>query len=202
MPVANVFNIVDGELALALVDTGAVGYLDAWQAPAGKTVATAVIADYTGAVDWHCQIINGKITSKANITQRKTEATFCGPGLITPIAAQSSFTLEADFYQDVHVSTGLSKFLYASDTLEAYVLIGLNGGTPPRAIGRVRVTAGSFGGKAEDDLKDTIKLEFTRKPSVSFGVTGVSIIVGMENPMAAEDVKAPKAMARATAGAT
>lgn len=180
MPVANVFNIVNGEFALALVNTAAVGYLDAWQAPAGKTATTAVIADYTGAADWRCQVINGRIEASPNITQRTTEATFCGPALKTPIAASSSFTLSVDMFQDVHVSTGLNKFLYENDTLEAYFLLGLNGGVAPRAIGRARVVAGSFGGKAEEDLKDALKLECTRKPSIKFGNATTSIIVGTD----------------------
>lgn len=177
---ASVFNIVSGEFALAVVNTGALGYLSTWQAPAGKTVATAVIADYTGASAWKQQVISGRITSRANITSRRTEATFGGPALVTPVAALSSYTLELDVYQDVHISTGLAAFLYANDATEAYFLLGLNNGTPPRAIGRARVTAGSFGGKTDDDLRDTIRLEITRRPSISFGDATTSIIVGMD----------------------
>lgn len=177
---ASVFNIVNGEFALALVNTAALGYLSTWQAPAGKTVATAVIADYSGAANWHANVISGKITSRANITNRRREATFTDASSTTPIAGFSNYTIEADVYQDVHISTGLAAFLFTNDTLEAYFLLGLNGGSPPRAIGRVRVVAGSFGGKAEDDLRDTIRLELTRRPSISFGDATTSIIVGMD----------------------
>jgi hypothetical protein len=177
---ASVFNIVSGEFALAIVNTGALGYLTTWQAPAGKTVATAVIADYTGASAWKQQVISGRITSRANITSRRTEATFGGPALVTPIAALSSYTLELDVYQDVHLSTGLATFLYTNDAAEAYFLLGLNNGVPPRAIGRLRCTAGSFGGKTDDDLRDTIRLEITRRPSISFGDGTTSVIVGMD----------------------
>lgn len=165
----SVFNIVNGEFALSLVNTAEVGYLSTWQAPAGKTASTAVIADYTGATDWKCQVINGRLESSPNITQVTRDATFCGPALKTPIAASSSFTLNVDIFQDVHISTGLNKFLYENDTLEAYFLLGLNNGVAPRSIGRARIVAGSFGGAAEEDLKDTLKLECTRKPSIAFG---------------------------------
>lgn len=176
---ASVFNIVNGEFALALVNTAALGYLSTWQAPAGKTVATAVIADYTGAANWNANVVSGKLTPRSNITNRRREATFTDASNTTPIAGFSNYTLEADVYQDVHISTGLAKFLFTNDTLEAYFLLGLNNGAAPRAIGRVRVVAGSFGGKAEDDLRDTIRLELTRRPSISFGDATTSVIVGM-----------------------
>lgn len=178
MPEANLIQVNDGEFALALVDTEAVGYLDTWQAPGGATAATAVIADYVGAEAWRCQIRDGNVTSSPNITQRTTEPTFCGPGKKTPVVSQSSYTLNAKTYQDVHVSTGLSKFLFENDTLEAYFLLGLNAGQPPRAIGRVFLTSGTFGGAAEEDLKDTLKLECSRKPSIEFGDATTSVIVG------------------------
>ena len=175
----SVFNIVNGEFALSLVNTAETGYLSTWQAPTGKTASTAVIGDYTGATDWKCQVINGRLESSPNITQVTRDATFCGPALKTPVAASSSFTLNVDIFQDVHLSTGLNKFLYLNDTLEAYFLLGLNNGVAPRAIGRARIVAGSFGGAAEEDLKDTLKLECTRKPSIAFGTT-TPIIVGTD----------------------
>ena len=43
--------------------------------------------------------------------------------------------------------TGLSRFLFENDTEEAYFFLGLDGSTnPPKAIGRVRLVAGNFGG--------------------------------------------------------
>ena len=48
---ATIFQIEDGTIAFDLVDTAAVGYIDAWQAPDGKTAATAVLADYDTDAD-------------------------------------------------------------------------------------------------------------------------------------------------------
>lgn len=175
----NIFNIEDGVFGLIVVDTGAVGYLSTWQAPTGSTAATAVIADYTGSAAFNCQIINARITSTPNVTTRTTDATWCGPGVTTQSYSESSYKLEGEFYQDINVSTGLSKFLFLNDTEEAYFLIGLNSETdPPRAIGRVRITSGSFGGAAQEDLRDTFSFDLTRKPSIEFGDATTSIVVG------------------------
>lgn len=174
-----VFNITDGRAWLAVVNKAATGYLDAWQAPGGKTAATAALADYATGNAWSCQITSGKLTPSKNVTRRDRAATFCSPASSTPTPSQTTYALDLSFFQDVHVRDGLSSFLYQNDTLEAYFLLGLGSGdtAPPRAVGRVILVAGGFGGEPQSDLTDTISLDVVRKPDVLFGATGNTRLV-------------------------
>ena len=173
-----VFMIETGEFGLAIVDPAAVGYLDTWQAPTGKTVDLVTLADYdTGSGGWTCQMTSGALTPSANTTTSDIPATFCKAGSTVPTPAESTYTLDLTFLQDPNVSTGLNAYLYAHDTQEAYAYFGLNDGEPPRVIGRVRLAAGLIGGDARTTLVATISLPLVRRPDIEFGDATTSIIV-------------------------
>ena len=145
---ASIFQIENGTVALSVVDTAEIGYTSAWQAPAGKTAATAVLADYDeDAGTWSCQVTSGMLTASANQNDVTVPATFCQASSVVPQPGETSYSLDLEFLQDINISTGLSKFLFENDTDEAYFLLSLGSATdPPRAIGRVRLLAGAFGG--------------------------------------------------------
>ena len=173
-----VFTIEEGELGLAIVDPAAVGYLDSWQAPAGKTVDLVTLADYDPAAGgWTCQMTSGALTPTPNTTTQDVPATYCKPAKSVPQPGETSFTLDIAFLQDPNVSVGLSAFLYANDTKEAYVYHGMNDGEPPRMIGRVRLAAGLIGGDARTTLIATVSLPLVRRPDIEFGDATTSVIV-------------------------
>lgn len=183
MPAA-VFTIEDAQFALAVVDREAVGYTDDWQAPEGATVDTVVVADYEmpAGSEWRCQVTSGVLTASPNISTRDVPATWCGPGRSIPVASETSYALDLEWLQDPQIAEGLSRFLFEHDTEEAYFYIGLDGSNPPKAIGRVRLVAGSFGGAAQENLTSSVSLEVTRKPQIMFGTTGDSAIIPPNNP--------------------
>jgi hypothetical protein len=186
MSAARIFQIENGEVAFALVDTGAVGYLDTWQAPSGKTSATATLADYdTHAAHWMCQVTSGALNSSANDNDVTVPATFCQASKVVPQPGETSYTLDLEFLQDPILVNGLSQFLFDNDTDEAYFLLGLNGGDPPQAVGRVRLQAGSFGGPARENLTATISLKATRKPDIAWGTEAAPTMAATET--ASED---------------
>lgn len=175
-----IFSVEDtGVVAFTAVDKAAVGYTDAWQAPAGKTAITAVLADYEDATDgaWSCQVTSGKLTPSKQSTRRDRAATFCAPASSSVNVGQSTYALDVAFFQDAHVREGLSAYLFAHDTEEAYFLLGADGGNPPRAVGRVRLVAGGFMGEPRADLTDTVSLDVVRKPDIVFGQTGDTRLV-------------------------
>ena len=173
-----VFMIEEGEFGLAVVDTAAVGYLDAWQAPGGKTVDMVTLADYdAAAAGWTCQMTSGALTPTPNTTTSDIPATFCKPAKSIPTPGETTFTLDLTFLQDPNVSTGLNAFLYAHDTEEAYAYFGMSDGDPPHMIGRVRLSAGLIGGDARTTLVATIALPLTRRPDIEFGDATTSVIV-------------------------
>jgi hypothetical protein len=173
---ATIFQIEDGKLALALVDTAAVGYADSWQAPAGHTLATVdLTTDFTGTTAWSCQVTSAALEASANTNDVTVPATFCQASTIVPQPGVTSYSLNGEFLQDVNVDDGLSRFLFENDTEEAYFYLGLDGEVPPFAIGRVRLIAGSFGGPARENLTSTLALPLSRKPDVAFGVTGSAV---------------------------
>jgi hypothetical protein len=186
----SIFQIEEGEFALALIDTGALGYLSTWNAPGGDTAETAALADYdTDADNWFAQVTSGQITASPNSNDRQVPATFGAAARVIPQPGETSYNLDIEWLQDSHLSTGLSRFLFDHDTEEAYFLLGMNDGEPPRAIGRVRLIAGSFGGPARDNLTSSVSLPLVRKPSISFGDATTSIITAMPSR---EQVEAAK----------
>jgi hypothetical protein len=173
-----VFMIEQGEVGLQVVDTAAVGYLDTWQAPGGKAVDAVALTDYdTGSGAWSCQTTSGALTPSANTTTSDIPATFCNPAKSVPTPGETTFTLDLTFLQDPNVSTGLSAFLYANDTKEAFAYFGMNNGEPPRMIGRVRLSAGLLGGDARTALVATVSLPLVRRPDIEFGDATTSVVV-------------------------
>jgi hypothetical protein len=175
---ATVFQITDGQLALVVVDRAATGYTDAWQAPGGKTAATAALADYGTGQNYGCQITSGKLTASKQSTTTDVPATFCAPGESRSQAQLTSYALDAEFLQDVTVRDGISAFLYENDAREAYFLLALNAGTtPPRAIGRVNLHAAGFGGAPRANLTDSVSFDCTRKPDILFGTSASNRLI-------------------------
>lgn len=174
----NIFQIEEGQLAFAVVDPAAVGYLSAWQAPAGKTLSTVALADYNAASQsWSCQTTSGALNATADTTTSDVPATFCEPAETIPTPGKSTYELAVTFLQDPNVSTGLNRFLFEHDTDEAYFLLGLSGDDPPKAIGRVRLSSATIGGDARTTLTADITLPLSRKPDIEFGDATTSVII-------------------------
>jgi len=173
-----VFQIENGQVALTVVDRAAVGYTDAWQAPAGKTAATAALADYGDGQNFGCQITSGKLTASKQSTTVDRPATFCAPAGSTAVAQETTYTLDLEFLQDATVRDGISAFLYENDATEAFFLLSLNDATdPPRAVGRVNLHAAGFGGAPRANLTDSVSFDCKRKPDILFGVTGSTRLI-------------------------
>ena len=176
MAAANVFNIEQGKFALALVGASDPG---TWQGPGGETLETAVLSDYTTGtgIDFSCQVNSGAINASPNTTPRTTAATFCEPEVTTTSVGVTSYTLDATILQDPHIAAGISRFLFEHDTKLSYFYLGLDEENPPKAIGKVRVIAGSFGGDARTDLTATLSLPIETKPDIEFGDATTSVVV-------------------------
>lgn len=172
---ATVFKIEKGLLALSLVgDTDQ----SAWQAPGGLTVDTATVADYlTGGGDFSCQVTSGQLVASPNTTDDTTPATFCSPEITTTSVGVTSYTLDASILQDPNVAAGISRYLFEHDTELAYFFLGLDDVNPPRAIGRVRLVAGAFGGDARVTLTADLSLPVERKPDIEFGDATSSVVI-------------------------
>lgn len=175
------FEITDGVLAFAVVDTAAIGYLDSWQAPGGKTVETAVLADYTDAnAQWACQITEASIDASANVDTQDVVATWCAAAKSVPQPAETSFAINGEYFSDEHLEDGLFAFLYANDTKEAFFLMGLNGpSSPPKAIGRCRIVAAKFGGAGRDATRTASLdgLPLSRRYDVWVGSAAPGVVI-------------------------
>jgi hypothetical protein len=192
MAEATIFQIELGTVAFEVVDKAEALYQDTWLAPAGKTVDTAVLADYdAGSATWTCQATAGALTASQDTTTTDVPATFCGPARSIPQPAETSYSLDLSFLQDPQVAAGFNAFLFENDTLEAYVLFGMadNTGTlPPKMIGRVRLVAGTIGGPARETLTADVSLPLSSKPQIMFGTgTTTSIIPPNPLPLAADE---------------
>jgi len=179
---SNVFKIENGVLALSLVDTAAVGYLESWQTPGGIPVNTVTLADYTGAAldgsDLSCQTTSAALTASPNTTTDTTPATFCGPEVTTTAVGVTSYALDSTVLQDPHFDA-VTAYLFEHDTKEAYFYLGLAGdAAPPAAVGRARIVAGAFGGDARVTLTATLSLPVTRKPDLWVGSGTGRVIMG------------------------
>jgi len=194
-----IFQIEDGVVALTLVDKAAVGYSDGWQAPGGKTALTAVLADYSDeGENWRCQVTSAQLTASASTTTTSVPATFCSPAREIPTPGETGFALAAAFLQDPTVRAGLSSFLFAHDTEEAYFMLGLDGANPPKAVGRVRLVAGSFGGAARSNLTADVSLALTRKPDIAFGSAGSTRLVAGDGTITNAGAAAARAAAKSS----
>ena len=121
------------------------------------------------ATTWSCQVTSGALTASPNANDVTVPATFCQASSVVPQPGITSYSLDGEFLQDVNVMTGLSRYLFENDTEEAYFFLGLDGANPPKAIGRVRLVAGNFGGAARENLTATLALPLSRKPDIAFG---------------------------------
>ena len=172
-----IFQIEDGKLYLEVVNTGEAGYDTDWLAPGGHTATTAVAADYTGGSDLSCQVSSAALNASSTVNTVTVPATFCAPEENIPQPATTAFSLDATILQDPHVAAGVSRYLFEFDTQEAYFMLELIAGEAPRAIGRVRIIAGSFGGDARANLTSTLALPVTGRPQILFGAGATTAMV-------------------------
>lgn len=178
------FKIENGVLAFAVVDTAALGYLDSWQAPAGKKVDTAVLADYTDAdAQWSCQVQSMTIDPSANNNDENLDPTWCLPGKTVPNPGETSYAINGTVIADPHYDESLQAFLYLNDTKEAYFYMGLAGvGAPPAAIGKCRLISTNFGGAGHTTLTATVgALPLSRRYDMWYGTGDGTVIEGLTN---------------------
>lgn len=164
----SIFQIEQGYVGFALV--GATDP-DAWNAPTGVGVEAATISLYEteSAQGWTCQVTSAQLTAEANENDVDVPATFCAPASTTPQPGETSYSLEMEWLQDPQIVNGLSRFLFEHDTETAYFYLGLAQDSPPKAIGRVKLLAGAFGGTARENLTAEASLGLVRKPQILFG---------------------------------
>jgi len=158
-----VFQIEQGLFGLTMTDPG---YDSADQAD---------IADYQG---FSCQITSGALNATPNVGTIDVPASWCEPATSTPSVGVTQYALDVTFLQDPHIVAGMSRFLFENDTRQAWFMMGLDNGDPPRAIGTCRVVAGSFGGEGRVALTATVSLPVDGKPSIEFGDATDSEVVG------------------------
>ena len=181
-----IFKIYDGQLGLKLVDRAAVGYMDTWRAPAGKTVDTVTLADYeTSSSTFMCQVTSAQITSSPDTTTEDVEATMCAPAKTIPTPGESTFAIDVGALSDLNVAAGLQRFAFEHDAEECYLYVGFNGTDPPRAIGRVMMASLPIGGDMRAKMLGTVTWPFTGKPQIEFGDATTSAEIP-PNPVALE----------------
>lgn len=171
------FKITNGVLAFTIVDPAAIGYQESWQAPGGKEVNVVTLADYTDAdAQWSCQVSTCTIDATADTATETVDPTWCSPGKTVPNPGETSFTINATYFQDAHADEtgGLWGFLYANDTKEAYFYMSEGGDSaPPSAIGRCRIIASTFGGAGQVSLTSTISCPVSRRYDAWVGSAGI-----------------------------
>lgn len=198
-----VFQIENGQFALGLVDTAAVGYLDTWQAPGGKAVGVVTLADYDpSSATFMCQVTSEAITAAPDTTTQDIPATICVVGRTIPTPGETSFSVEISILQDPQVAAGISKYLFDNDTKEAYFYMGFDDVNAPKAIGRVRLVAATIGGAARTPLTADVTMSCTRKPSIEWGAVVVPAAAAAAQPAttSSSSPAAAPAMAGSTSG--
>jgi hypothetical protein len=165
------YRIENGQLGFSLTD------------PAVTDVCTATIAAFQ---DFSCQVTAGALTATSNVTQETIAASWCEPEEQIPQVGKSSYSLDLSYFQDPDVVLGLSRFLWEHDTEEAWFFVDFGDGTalgsPPKAVGKVRLVTGSIGGAGRVTLIATTSLPIVGKPDVCFGDSTGSEAVAGENP--------------------
>ena len=151
------FRIENGQFGLAPVDTAALGYLPTWLAPGGKTVETAVIADYDALSPvWSCQVTEMRMTATASTRTETVEDTICQPGREVPNPQLSVWAVVLSLYQDANY-VALQQFADENDAKLCYFFAAFNGIDPPKAIGTVFMAPlPDLGGVARTKLKATV----------------------------------------------
>jgi len=117
-------------------------------------------------------------------------ATWCDAAQSVPSPGKTAYEFGGSFLQDINISNGLNAFLFEFDTAEAYIYAAFNGDQAPRFIGRTRITSGTMGGPARENLTSDFTLGLTTKPDVEFGLPGSSRIItgaGSEQAVARAD---------------
>lgn len=165
---ANIFKIEDGKFGLSLTDPGAT-----------DDVCAATIADFTDFGDpGGCQVTAGALTASPNVNTETIPATFCEPEQTLPQVGATSYSLELSFLQDPHIVDGISQFMFEHDAEEAWFYFGMDGDNPPKAVGKLRLVAGTIGGDARTTLTASVSLPLEGKPDVCFGDATTSDAVG------------------------
>jgi hypothetical protein len=158
---AHIFQITDGVFGLSLTDPG-------------KTADVAVIGDYTA---FSCQITSASLEASPNESSISVPATFCDPAQERPQPGTTSYSLNISALQDPDVVNGINRFLFENDTKDAWFFVGFDGTNPPKAIGKVKVVAGTIGGEARTQLTFDASLAVDGKPQIEFGDAGGSVVI-------------------------
>lgn len=174
---ATIFKIEQGHFGLSLTEP----------TPATPICDQTIVAFPPG---FSCQITDGALNASPNVTDETIPATWCQPEQTVPQVGETSYTLDLTFLQDPQVAAGLSRFLFENDAEEAWFFVGLDGDDPPKATGKVRLVAGTFGGPARTTLTATVSLPVVGKPSICFGDATDSEPVVPAAAVAAEPVAA------------
>jgi hypothetical protein len=167
-----IFRIENGVLALELVDTAAVGYDPAWQAPDGAVLPDVDAADYDTAADgFQCQVVTGVLQSSPQSTTENLDGTWCDLPEVVTITGEDTFAVALDVYQDPN-TVGLSAYLYEHRGAKAYAYFGMGpaAGSPPVAVGVVTLASVSIGG-GRQAARAQVTFPFDRAPDVQFGTT-------------------------------
>jgi len=166
----HIFKIENGKLLFSLTDP--------------KITDVCSVQESQFAADYTCAVTSGALSATQNVTSEAVPATWCEPEQQTPKVGATSYTLDLSFLQDPDVIAGLSRFLFEHDTQEAWVLMGMDGDNPPKAVAKIRLVAGTIGGAGRTTLTATVSLPVEGKPSICFGDAAGS--VGIGNPEAAD----------------
>jgi len=153
------FKIEQGKFGLSLTDPG---------------VTDACLATITQFSDFTCNVTSAQLTASPNVSDETTPATWCDPEQTTPMVGMTSYECAVSFLQDPQIVQGLSRFLFEHDTTLGWVYMGLDGDNPPKAVARVRFTAGAFGGEARVSLTAEVTMPCDGKPILCFGDSNAS----------------------------
>jgi hypothetical protein len=187
---ANKFQIENGVVAWSLVGDGDD---PTWQAPGGKQANEVTAADYSGETGlvFSCQVQSCQLTASPNTSDETTDPTFCEPEVTTTQVGVTSYSLELTALQDPHIADGISYFSFKNDTKLAYFALGLKTWGAPKAIGKCRIVAGTFGGGARTDLTTDIACPVETKPDIQFGTDAGWTIVHGDGSADTEGTTAP-----------
>lgn len=164
------FKIEAGKFGISLTD------------PAITDACTATVAAFD---DFSCAITDGALNATSNVTDDTTPATWCDAEQTTPKVGATTFEGALSFLQDPQIVAGLSRTLFEHDTETAWIFMGLDGDDPPKAVAKVRLVAGAFGGEARTSLLADVTLPCDGKPLICYGDTAGSISIPIPAPIAA-----------------
>lgn len=160
---SNLFKIENGKFGLSLTDPG---------------ITDACAAKVDKFTDFTCQITSGALNASPNISSETVPASWCSPEETKPVVGVTSYSFDVTFFQDPNIVDGISRFLFEHDAEEAWFFMGLDGDDPPKAVGKVRLVAGTIGGAGRTTLTATLSLPVDGKPMICFGDKAASANVG------------------------